>query len=89
MTSTNVSANEIYQESVLIEKGARAPYDGILMPQESFDYLQARDYENDMLTKQLMEPKETVGSDYTSHYIMVVLGALVMGYAASEIVHNR
>jgi hypothetical protein len=61
----SIARSQTQNEAILITKGVKSPYDGILMPEEHYRYLTTRELEADNLNQYISNPSNKL-SDHST-----------------------
>lgn len=76
MKPTSVTAQDL---DVIIEKGAKAPFYGVLVPETNYYLYQSKVKEADRLTSYLMTPVETYRPETEWNKVFLFVGGALVG----------
>ena len=77
--ASSTARSQSPNETIELDLGVKAPYSGILMPEDHFRYLMTRELEADRLTAYIADP----GNKFTEETspLLAIGGALLTGLA--------
>jgi len=88
MMPTNVRADD---QDILIEQGQKAPFPGVLVPEDSYRYYQSRVLTADELESYVTQPEVQVSKERSSalQIALPFLGGLLLGVIATSALDHK